>query len=830
MRRLMRLRLALAGTILLGCASAQPLPPQQLTQNKPKPVVAPPHAPLSAGQAHAEILKAQRLPRGERLPLWRKWAADASEPTLQAHALTQLAWAGDAEYSALAVKAFESTYSHVRAVVARGLARTSSSNAIRAALLDALSAASDEERSAILWTLVVHGEKSIAPKALDELRQGRLQKVTELDGRIAFDPFAFANYFSLEECTGLVKDPNPAVRRMAVLRFVDQDDAQTTNLVLAMLGDQDESVQSVVAGVLARIKNKRAHDAMHAAFFEANRERRQKWIESVRDIAGGPGLAGLLWSIPAKPEETVWFQTKQIFQQLEALADPRQGDALVAWASGAPRHSHWLGVLGTRLAEVGDIRGAQYLGVRLRIEPDKLYLAEHFWEADEGGHLTRTDMPRIVAARMLADLAVIHQDKHAELLQAAEASTLEWLKSRPQPHANGLRFLAGAGSKKILPDLRKWAFPSDPLPKPGAMPPFPSAFETAQVGLRYIGLLKDEPSFPKLLEQLQRKKDKTLNITQDGLMEAGMAMLGMSLRAIGYGAASGLAHWGDSRAVAPLMTFIEDETWHEEARQSACEALAWCADAKAMGDVARKVQTLGQSKEPAKLFIAACYAQTLSIRPVPDIVPVLVDMLGPNVPMDLRMAYAHSLGMSGFDSTAEEKLFRKLEDPASRQAAALALVMGGTPDTAARAVAIMAEFGGPVIDELKDHYYRAFGYWSDMDFERGNIYRWVANAEAMQRVDVAGKRQDWAQQRLQAQFANLRFDNGPHSETRVVLRHRLLQDAKSGNAERKRGAFMTLVLMNEQGVLMALQDEPGETGVLARRALHQAMNPVFLAE
>ena len=36
------------------------------------------------------------------------------------------------------------------------------------------------------------------------------------------------------------------------------------------------------------------------------------------------------------------------------------------------------------------------------------------------------------------------------------------------------------------------------------------------------------------------------------------------------------------------------------------------------------------------------------------------------------------------------------------------------------------DFGKESLDDLKDHYFRAFGYWSDEDFKKGNLYRWVA--------------------------------------------------------------------------------------------------------
>lgn len=821
----MRRFLALSSALLFGCVTHPP-PVKNIIETPKAVAPSSPAAPLSAEKADAEILRVQRLEQAERSSVWKTWAADVSQPLLQAHALTQLVWLDDRERSAPAIKAFGSTYPRVRVTAARALASGDSTPAVRSALLDALQAATDEERTAILWTLVVHGEKSIASKALEELRQGRLSKATELDGRNAYHPRTLSRIFSDAEMAALRNDPNGDVRMVAAMGLIYSSPTPAVDGLLRLLKDSSDDVSAVAAAGLARHSDKRGREAMFDGLRNASRERRQKWLEQIRDIAGGPGLVLMLSTIADKPEETAWFQTSQIFDALERSADPRMADPLLAWTSGSKRHAHWLGETGARLAEIGDIRAAKLLGARLRLEPNRLYSPERFWEADAGGHLSRTDLPRVTAARLLADLAVIHQDKHAELLAAAEGATLEWLRSRSQPHANGLRFLAAAGSREALKEMREWAFPPDPLPRAGAMPPFPVAFETAQVGLRYIGLSKDEPSFPKLLEQLQRKKDKSLSITQEALIEGGISMMGMAYRAIGFGASNGLSHWSDLRAARPLMTFIEDETWHEEARQAACEALAWCADEKTMAEVTRKAQTSGSSKAAPKMFIGACYATTLSMRPLPSIVPQWTEALGPALAPELRMAFARAIGISGFDATIEGKLFNKLENAELRQAAALALILGGTSDAAARAVATVASFGTKELEALKDHYYRAFGYWNELDWERGNVYRWVRNAQAITHVEVAGVRQEWARVRLLAQFDNLRFDNGPHSETRVVLRSRLIKDAQSGTPERKKSAVMTLAFMREAGVLLALQDEPGEVSAWARKALHQVQNPV----
>jgi hypothetical protein len=226
--------------------------------------------------------------------------------------------------------------------------------------------------------------------------------------------------------------------------------------------------------------------------------------------------------------------------------------------------------------------------------------------------------------------------------------------------------------------------------------------------------------------------------------------------------------------------------------------------------------------------IGACYASTLALKPMPGIAATLAETLKPELDLNLRMPYARAIGIAGVHEETQKILIDKLQNPEIRNAAALALIMGGTPETAARTVAMYGDFGQDALNDLKDHYFRAFGYWSDEDFKRGNIYRYVANAEAIARIKVGDVTQDWSRQRLQAQFDNLKFGNGPHSETRVVLRYRLWQDAKGTDVERKKGAIMTLKFMKERGVLMALRTEQGDTGEMARKAFFELMNPKAL--
>jgi HEAT repeat protein len=775
------------------------------------------------------------LPTKDQIPRWQKWAADPNADALQQEALMQLAWAEDPSGVDAAIKSLAIGNHRVNGVAAQVLAYYGSpkADAGKPALLQALKTADDSDRPQIVWALVELKEPAVFQQAMGQYRQGFLAKVERLGGGPAFDTEKLAKLVSLDELAKLADDQSSSVRQLVATVLSKNAEPKWTPSLIKLVQDKDIEVAREAANGLGKIGDETARAPLLAALSSSDKDSRQKFLEALRDGIGGVGLVLALDSVKQDSPEQSWFQTKQIMEMLRALSDPRIGDALIKWIENKKPLKHWVGEAGTRMAEVGDIRGAKYLGERMKLDPTKLYEQQRFWEADEGGHLSRTDLPRIVAARMLADLAQMYPEKATELRDAAEEGVLAWISDKPQPHANGLRFLAGIKSEKALQKMRDWAFPKEELPKEGQQPPFPAAFETAQSALRYIGMYHDEASLPKLLDQFKRKKDPKMDITNDGLQGAGLAMLGMALRAVAYGAAQGIAHFGpdaNKTAVDPMMKLIEDVTWHEEARQAACEAIAWVADDKQMVDVAKKAVEFSGKKDAREQRVGACYAGALALRPVPTVVAQLADQLTQQTDLGVRIAIGNAIGKSGFDEATQAKLFEKLKDTEVRNSAALALILGGSSEVAARTVAMYADFGGDALNDLKDHYYRAFGYWSDEDFKRGNIYRWVANAEAITRIRIGDAPQEWARQRLQSQFDNLRFDNGPHSETRVVLRHRLYEDAKKGDASRKKGAIMTLKFMREQGVLMALRQEQGDTGELARKAFFELMNPKAVAQ
>jgi hypothetical protein len=200
-------------------------------------------------------------------------------------------------------------------------------------------------------------------------------------------------------------------------------------------------------------------------------------------------------------------------------------------------------------------------------------------------------------------------------------------------------------------------------------------------------------------------------------------------------------------------------------------------------------------------------------------------MLKPDAELSLRHQVARAIGKAGLTPEVTSRLFELLKDERMMLDASLALMLGGTPDVAARALAALADAPPEALLELQEMWYRSFGYWSHDDLDKGHIFRFVDNAVAMSRVEIREAAQDWATVQLTRQFDNLMFDNGPHSFTRVVLRKKLMDMAKGSDAAKREGAIRTLKFMGEQGVLLWLRDAEGEPGKLAAEAYHELLNP-----
>jgi HEAT repeat protein len=784
---------------------------------------------LTKEQVTKEILEIQLLPRLEQIPRWRKWAEAENESRLRQESFVHLAWAKDKASIPALIKGLSSVDHGVRGTAAMALVDFGSPDADSAKpeLLKALSEADSSDKPQICWALVVLKEPTAFEGVLAEYRLGHLAQIQRLDGFPAFDAERLAALVSLDKIAALKADESNSVRQLVATTLSRSAEPRWTDSLIALVKDKDIDVAREAAVGLGKIGNDTATLPLIDALAKADKPSREKFLQALRDGIGANGLVLALRTVNHDKPDTEKFQTKQIFDMLRELEDPRGGDALYAYIATSPK-AHWKVEAAMRMAEIGDVRAAEVLGWRMQQDPLKLY-NEVDWP-----ELRRDDNERVFGARMLADLAAIHPEQREYLRKTAENGVLFWVdpENKPQPHANGMRFLALVASQRAVPLLEKWADPKEKLPNEGAQPPFPDTWATAQSALRYLGWTKEPRAWAILEKQLHRRLKK-LDVSWESLNQGGLTILGMTLRALGVGASDGFAQWGDPRAYDELARYIEDPMEQEQARSEACFALSWVATDDEMRDVVKKVHD-NTKTDPKSNFLRTCYLETLIHRPVATATAGLVDELSPVVPdLEVRNQMARAIGMGGITPTMVPQIYQKLTDVSMAADAALALVLGADSDTASRAIATYNDPAMPAeaIEELKDIYNKTFGYWSDRNYEIGDIARWVENADAIAHVKVHDQLQDWPRLILGRNLVeSIEIDNGPHSMTRVQLRARLLSDARSANAVKRAQAIQMLKFTKEKGVLMALRTEAEPLGEMARNAFFEVMNPKATAE
>ncbi len=762
------------------------------------------------------------LSKAEQLPKWQGWAKEVEgNPLLKEEALKQLAWSRDPQGVDAAISALGAREEKLRAQAATALAEYGLPDAERARgpLLAALKTAPPESKPQIAWALVELGEPEAFEEVMNLYRLGHLSQVQRLDGATAFDPYKIVKLVSLDKFAELHTDPSPSVRQLVATVLSRNPSPKYTDALIALVNDKDRDIAAQAAPGLGKIGDDRAKKPLLDQLEGANVEEKKTFLEALRDGIGTQGLVLALGSVSGENATKTWHQTQQIFKMIRDLADPKGGDALAEYLGQRGNHIHWQVEAAFALAEIGDLRGVPTLAARLRMDEQKIYSDETDYEM----MLKRDNKERVIAARMLADLAVIHTDKHAILREQSEDALLFWINEMVSPHANGLRALATMESKKVVAPLRAWANPKVPLPLEGQQPPMPQEWVVAQSAMRYAGMMKDAPTWPVLVAALDKRPPK-VDATMDSLMAGGLAILGMSLRAIGVGAAHGFAEWGDHKAFKPLLDYIEEPKENEQSRMEACAALAWVAKDEDFVTIAEKIKQYGGA-EPVDQVRQACLLEALITRPIVGTSDALIGLLTPESGFLVRHAVARAIGKAGIEPSVEAQLFEKLKDEKLVNDAALALMLGGSPEVAARALAGLANQPKEVIDELQELWHGSFGYWSNRDLDEGHIFRYVENAEAASRIEFANIPQGWVAEQLRRQFGNLQFDNGPHSFTRLVLRHRLLGMAIGADPGVRAGAINTLRFMKEQGALLALRDEQGEVGKLAQDAYHRLLNP-----
>lgn len=521
--------------------------------------------------------------------------------------------------------------------------------------------------------------------------------------------------------------------------------------------------------------------------------------------------------------ERRWFSAKKVLASIRALADPRGADALAAFIQseagwpGDPERVHRRTQAAFALAELGDLRALPVLAARLDLDPENVYREDAPGQAE----LRRTDTERVAAARLIGDLAVLHPEALAAIRQGSTAQLARWLDAAPAPHGNGLRALARMQTDDpgLRQKLRAWADPTGALPRPRAFPPFEDKWVIAQSALRYLGALRDDKGWPILEKQLARKPTP-LDATVDGMLSHGTALLGMTVRALAFGAANGMAEWGEARASSKLLAHLGDDKQNEQSRVEACRALGFVADAATEREIEKRMVKWAPLPGKAAEKRVQCLLVTLKVHPVASLTPLLLSrVLGPG-DEPTRLPFAAALGHSALDAASEAKLVQRLSNQDEAPIASVALLLGGSV-AAAKAVAT----GAGNVDAMAVTYAGSLEVLTEHDLSTGRLFRWVANARALAQERRASRALDFAVATLSRHLTDQEFDAGPHTLTRTLLRARLFARAKTGSPPEREAAVDALEVARERGVLLALAEGDGPAAKRAAGAADRLAEP-----
>lgn len=516
-------------------------------------------------------------------------------------------------------------------------------------------------------------------------------------------------------------------------------------------------------------------------------------------------------TIPDRDER--WQKEESLVEEIRRTADPRASDALARflaknsdWQRGG-ESVHFHTEAAFALAEIGDLRALPVLVARLGLDPKTTYV-----DGGPEAALRDNDDERADAARLIADLAALHPEALAKIRAEAERPLFRWLTAKPEPPDSGLRALVAIRSKlpAFLERIRAWADPPDPLPRRFQFA-LPGKWTDAGYALRVAGALRDEKSWPILSKQLGRRARAPVPIRRNGAVTQGLA-----LRALGAGAADGFSEWGDPKAFDLLLRYVRRDKEDEQARLHACTAIAWLVDEQQAPELAKEISQLSRVRSKPAAFRLECLVRGLEGRRVEGLTSPLVDLLTAKVEPETVRAAARALGRAGFDATVEQTLEKMLGNPKLRVDAALALLLGGSPGAAQRAVEALPD---ELIKEQLAIYYRdSLSGISAEVLREGHLYRWVENALSVTGLERPPGIRYFATKSLEWALGALDIDTEPHTLTRVVLRRRLFEAARGGPASAKRSAVATLELMHEKGTLAALGAGSGKTAKRARAA------------
>ena len=275
-----------------------------------------------------EILDIQLLPRADQIPRWRTWAASESEARLRQRRSCGSRGSRTRRASRDDLGGLSATDHAVQGTAAMALAsfRDARGRLGQAALLKALAEADSSDKPQEAWALAAlhradgvrrdHGR--IPPRVtwrpvtrLDAASPGlrrRAAGVARATRQVGFD-----GQRRERQCSAARRHDALPLRRRALDHPAHQARAR-----------QDRSRSRERRPVGLRQDRQRGRGRGPGRRAEQGRQAlEEKFLQALRDVMGAPGLVLALQTVQHTTPESEKFQTKQIFDMLKELEDPR---------------------------------------------------------------------------------------------------------------------------------------------------------------------------------------------------------------------------------------------------------------------------------------------------------------------------------------------------------------------------------------------------------------------------------------------------------------------------------------------------------------------------
>ncbi len=657
----------------------------------------------------------------------------------------------------------------MRAHAARALARIGSpaADSAKATLLAALPSCTPADRAPVVWALAVLGEAQASDAVIEEFTSGTLQ------GQAGFDPNLIAHLLGTS--------------RLASPQLTGHASAAVRTLVAQALSEA--ATPEVILPLVSMIQSS------------------ERMMESQTDDRR------------RGEEETL---IRQAVQGLGRVADARAAEPLFALMTRHPN------MRATVLDALKRSTGARGLAVLLTSATDAqarkdltfMLRATHDPAAADAlaSMLTNEDEDvALEAARGLADVG--DQRALPVLLRFAGHENL----SKGRDALDSVAVLgAPTAATQLSAMLREDRFVSRRAQimkaigrtgSAGAADALIGQLTGDDVGTAALALaeLNSESGYTALMRMVPRPRNVDFS-TPSLVNEVAFNNRTAAVRALG--------RYGRPTAAAELIRIIEDPADDARLRSDAGLALGACADETVLREVLTKIKSPALDDAARRYYFAALWQ-----NPTPALSSDLLELIqNPATPPDVRIPAGVALGYIA-DSQNDTRLVAMLDAPATTNAAAIAIAVGGGEQAATRLLAKL-DGNSDLRDVLQQLLMNQENDWfnlvtSDL-WQRGAVYQRLRVAQILNQGDGDNRHgYAWSQliNRLKLGWGGVR------GMSAGAIRQALFADLRGAEAGKRELAAQTLGAMSEVGLLMAARDATGPGSAEARAILLQINRP-----